>query len=831
MRFSLLHGSRQFWRDWRSGEMLALGGALLIAVAAVSAVGSFSDRVESSLQRGAGEVIASDIKMTARTQVPEEVEAKARSAGLSTARTVVFPTVLFIDGQTLLASIKGVTPEYPLRGTLGLRSESHGKEAARVAHGPERGQAWVDRRLLTTLGLRLGDRLDIGEVSLNLEAVLEYEPDRGGQFFSFSPRILAHQSDVEASGLLGPSSRATHALLAAGPVNQVVRFREFLDAQAFEGIRIVDLESAQQQVGATVGASTEFIGLASLGTLFIAGIAILVASRRYVDRRRRHAALLRCFGATGPTVLLIHIQTLAMMGVVWGFFGAALGFGAQELMTRLLGEVFSLGAGKAGFDAVLISLLLGLILLIGFSGPQLARLMRVAPMEVLRRTENQRPLISDALWYLVPVLVLILLAFQQSGQSQLVFSVLAGIVCALVVMMGVSFGLIRLLKRSARGVGVSWRFGLGRLYRDPVSTTFQIAAMGLGLTVLVTLSLVRGQLFDSWESRVPPGSPNFFLANVQDYEQPGITDFFQENLNQSLDFIPMATGRLVTINGQVPTAEAYPDPRTASRIEGNLNFSWAKEIPRDNTLIAGDWWQPGTKDAVVSLAESWAEPLRVKVGDRIGVRVGSETIEAKIANLRRVQWESFNPNFFVLFPPGVFEDAPHSLLSSARLEEEQQDVLVELSRQFPTVNIIDIGAILRQVRHLMEIVGAALNLVFGFTLAAGAAVLFAVMQSSHDARLREAAMLKVLGCDRSRLTRALNTEFVVIGIVAGVIAAGAATLTGWLLATRVLELEYVPQLSVIAISILVSIVLVWSVSRSGVRKALQAPPQATLRSP
>jgi putative ABC transport system permease protein len=281
----------------------------------------------------------------------------------------------------------------------------------------------------------------------------------------------------------------------------------------------------------------------------------------------------------------------------------------------------------------------------------------------------------------------------------------------------------------------------------------------------------------------------------------------------------------------VPTAEAYPDPRTASRIEGNLNFSWAKEIPRDNTLIAGDWWQPGTKDAVVSLAESWAEPLRVKVGDRIGVRVGSETIEAKIANLRRVQWESFNPNFFVLFPPGVFEDAPHSLLSSARLEEEQQDVLVELSRQFPTVNIIDIGAILRQVRRLMEIVGAALNLVFGFTLAAGAAVLFAVMQSSHDARLREAAMLKVLGCDRSRLTRALNTEFVVIGIVAGVIAAGAATLTGWLLATRVLELEYVPQLSVIAISILVSIVLVWSVSRSGVRKALQAPPQATLRSP
>lgn len=830
MRFSLRHGTRQFWRDWRSGEMLALGGALLTAVAAVSAVGSFSDRIESSLQRGAAEVIASDIKITARREIPKEIETRAKSVGLSTARTVVFPTVLFIEGQTLLASIKGVTSEYPLRGTLGLRGEPDRAEMTRAAHGPDRGHAWVDKRLLTTLGLRLGDRLDIGEISLNLEAVLEYEPDRGGQFFSFSPRILAHRADVEASGLLGPSSRATHALLAAGAAGQVAEFRRFLEAQSFDGIRTVDLESAQQQVGATVGASTEFIGLASLGTLFIAGIAILVASRRYVDRRRRHAALLRCFGASGRTVLLIHIQTLVMMGVVWGFFGAALGFGIQELMARLLGEVFSLGAGKAGVGAVLISLILGLVLLIGFSAPQLARLMRVAPMEVLRRTEAPRRLISDVLWYSVPVLVLVLLAVQQSGQSQLVFYVLVGIISALAVMMGVSFGLIRILKRSARGVGVSWRFGLGRLYRDPVSTTFQIAAIGLGLTVLVTLSLVRGQLFDSWESRVPPGSPNFFLANVQDYEQQGVAQFFRDRLGQSLDFIPMATGRLVTINGRVPTTDAYPDPRTVSRIEGNLNFSWSKEIPRDNTLVAGEWWQPGTAEPVVSLAESWAEPLRVQVGDRIGVRVGSETIEARIANLRKVRWESFNPNFFVLFPPGVFNQAPHSFLSSTRIEEEQQDVLVELSRQFPTVNIIDIGAILRQVRHLMEIVGVALNLVFGFTLAAGAAVLFAVMQSSHDARVREAAMLKVLGCDRSRLMRALNTEFVVIGLVAGVIAAATATLTGWLLATRVLELEYAPQFSVIGISILLSIVLVWAVSRSGVRTALTTPPQATLRS-
>jgi putative ABC transport system permease protein len=234
---------------------------------------------------------------------------------------------------------------------------------------------------------------------------------------------------------------------------------------------------------------------------------------------------------------------------------------------------------------------------------------------------------------------------------------------------------------------------------------------------------------------------------------------------------------------------------------------------------------------VVSLAKSWAAPLGVTVGDRIGVQVGAETIDARIANLREVRWESFNPNFFVLFPPGVFENAPHTFLSAVRLEESRQDALVALSRQFPTVNIIDIGAILGQVRHLIEVVGVALNLVFGFTLIAGAAVLFAVMQASHDSRIRDAAVLKVLGCNRPRLLRALNTEFFVIALVAGVVAAGAASLTGWLLASQVFNLDYAPGLLVIAISILLSVVIVWLVSRSGVEAALQSRPHATLRAP
>ena len=829
MKFSFLHGSRQFWRDWRSGEMLALGGALLTAVAAVSAVGSFSDRVQDSLERGAGEVIASDLKLTSRAEIPEIFEERAVSLGLRTARTVAFPTVLFIEGQTLLASVKGVSPGYPLRGTLGLRKDPQAPEMVRVSHGPPRGQAWVDKRLLGTLGLTLGDRLDIGEVSLTLASVLAFEPDRGGQFFSFSPRIMAHRADIEASGLLGPSSRATFALLSAGSATEVSRLRDFVEQKDPNEIRIVDLASAQRQVGATVGASTEFIGLASLGTLFIAGIAIAVAARRYVDRRRKQAALLRCFGASGRTVLLIHIQTLLMMGAVWGLVGAAIGFAVQELMTLMLGEIFTLGAGEAGWSAVAISLILGFTLLVGFSIPELARLMRVTPMEVLRRTETPVRPIRDALWYVVPVLALVLLTVQQAGQSRLVFFVLLGIIAALVAMMVASFGILKLMRRAAKGVGVSWRFGLGRLYRDPMSTTFQIAAIGLGLTVLVTLSLVRGQLFDNWEARVPPGSPNFFLANIQDYEKERLGAFFEERLDERASFTPMATGRLITINGSIPTAEDYPDPRTASRIEGNLNFSWSRDLPEDNRLVSGEWWQPGTTEPVVSLAKSWAEPLGVTVGDRIGVRVGSQTINARIMNLREVRWESFNPNFFVLFPPAAFQNAPHTFLSAIRLEEARQDELLVLSRQFPTVNIIDIGAILKQVRHLIEVVGVALNLVFGFTLIAGAVVLYAVMQSSHDSRIQDAAMLKVLGCDRRRLLYALNTEFAMIALIAGVIAAGAATLTGWLLASQVFNLEYTPGFAVIAVSILVSVVMVWLISRSGVQKALASPPQATLR--
>ena len=820
---------RQFLREWRAGELLAVAMALVTAVAAVTAVGGFAERISIGLGRSAGEVIASDIKLVGREPIPVMWEHRAAALGLKTAYTVTFPTVFFHQGQTLLASVKGVSAAYPLRGQLRSRGRSDQHDTTSKG-GPEPGQLWVESRVLTGLELELGDTLALGSVSSNLESLLIYEPDRGQQFFSFSPRVMTTISDLERSGLLGPGSRARYALLAAGPIEQVEAFRAHAASQTGSQFRVVDIARAQSQVGTTLDKARNYIGLTSIGTLLIAGIAIAVAARRYVDRRRTQAALMRCFGATRHHVMLIHAQVLLLVGITWGLVGLLIGYLVQVLMASILGDTLGIELGPARMTSGLLGLSLGIVLLLGFSIPALMRLNRFAPLGVLRRVEEPSHGFLDRLWYAIPIVVLVMLARQQAGEYGLVVVVLLGIVATLVVMMVISRLVLALLRRAARGVGVSWRFGLGRLYRDPLSSTFQIAAIGLGLTVLVLLTLVRGQLFESWQGRIGPGAPNFFFANVQAHEKVAVGEFFESRLGVKLKFTPMATGRLTAIKGDVPDPEHYPDPRAASRIEGNTNFSWAKDLPAGNTLVQGQWWESNQIKPGVSLAKSWAEPLGVTVGDELGFRVGAETLEAVVTNIREVRWESLEPNFFILFPPQVFDNAPHSFLSAAFLDAPEEVVLTHFSRAFPTVNIIDIGAVLDQVRRIIAMVSLGLNLVFVFTLAAGAAVLFAVMQAGHDRRVRDAAMLKVLGCDRRRLRATLNAEFGVIAVLAGLIAAFTASMTGAFLAREIFDLDYFLDWRVLGVSICVSLMIVWVVSWSGVRSVLKSPPTIILRS-
>ena len=828
MNSTFFYSLREIRRDWRAREIVALGMAVAISVGAVTAVLGFADRVTSGLERSAGEVIAADIKLASRDEFPGEFSEKALELGLKVAHTVSFPTVIFDDGRTLLSSVKGVSDRYPLRGELQVQTVQSGPRVVAAHAIPARGELWVDARVLSSMDLVLGDQLKLGEKSFTLGAVLTYEPDRGGQFFSFSPRLMANITDLEETGLLGPSSRARYALLAAGPSEVVEQFADIVDDLPSPKYTIIDLESAQEQVGATVTTSRDFIGMATLATLLIAGISIAVASRRYTERRRRHAALLRCFGATSREVLLIYGQTLFLLSLFWGFAGMLLGYFVQEIMSTILGEFFTSELGEIDINSGLVGLLLGTILLLGFSLPSLSRLTRVSPTEVLRKVERARYQGIDRVWHLVSIIIFLILAYTQTRSVELVGLVLFAVIGVLVAMMGCSAFVLTGLRKFSRGVGVSWRFGLGRLFRDRMASTFQISALGIGLTVLITLSLIRVQLFESWEARTPDDAPNFFFANIQDHEKNALKDFFSTRVNLAPSFTPMATGRLVSINGTIPSVDEYPDPRTASRIDGNLNFSWSGKLPQGNRLVDGEWWDATTTEPVVSLAQSWAEPLRVKVGDRIGVRVGTEEIDALIVNIREVQWENFNPNFFVLFPPNVFANAPHTYLSSTRLEGQNQDTLVSLNQLFPTINIIDIGVILKQVRRLLDLVGLALNLVFGFTLAAGSVALYSVMQSGHEARVRDVAMLKVLGCDRRRIMMALGAEFLTISLIAGLVAGISASMIGWLLAAQIFDIPYQFNPFVLVFSVFLSAIIVAALSMSHVKHALRTAPKFAL---
>ena len=827
MRIGTGHALRQLRREWRSGELVALALSLLVAVGAVTAVSAHGERIERSLMRGAGEIIAADLKVSGRQPIPDNWLARANTAGLASAEVATFPSVIFRDGITQLIAVKGVSSGYPLRGELTIRSADPGP-ASDVNWGPTAGEAWVETRLLSVLGLELGDQLELGSAQFTVSAVIAYEPDKGESFVSLAPRVMVRLGDLKKSGLLGPASRAQYALLVAGTELAVERFRQGIAPLLGLDYRIIDLKEAQLQVGSTLQRAQNFIGLAALGAILLAGIAIAVSAGRYAARHRTNVALLRCFGADRAAVLGLHVRVLLLLALLVGSIGVALGYGVESVIAQIARQVLTGELGSTGWRSAATSLGLGVVLLLGFSVPALATLNTVTPIQVLQRGAVTAAARWRHLYYVLPVAALALLALAQSTDIKIVTYVLGGSIAGLLAMMGLSAVLLRALKAISRGVGVSWRFGLARLFRHTLSSSLQIASISLGLTIILLLTLVRAQLFAAWQTRLPANAPNYFLANIQPHEQAGVDELFTQ-AGVSATYAPMAVGRLVSINGQIPDPAQYPDARASSRIEGNLNFSWAENLPSGNSLEAGTWWGEGPRHGQVSLARSWAEPLGVHIGDQLGFQVGAQELQATISSIRSVTWDSFEPNFFILFPPGAFPLTPRTLLTAIHLDEPQEVLLADLARGFPTVNIIDIGAILAQVRRIIDIVSLGLNLVFGFTVAAGALVLVATLSATRDARVYEAAVLKALGCDRRRLLASLNTEFLVMGALAGTVAAVAAALIGRILATRVFYIDYTPNLLLLLVSVSAAVLLVWLASRAGMRKVLATPPALVLK--
>ena len=788
---------RMLTRDWRAGELTVLIAAIILAVGSVGTVAFFADRVKTALTRHANLLLGADVLVSGDRALPESLADEARRRGLAATPALKFNSMVQRAGSgadtgAVLADVKAVASGYPLRGAI-LLVDPNVPDGTAATGIPQRGQAWPDERLAARLGVKAGDSIAVGEATLEVGAIVQQEPEVASGLLSIGPRLLVNLDDVPATNLLQPGNRATWRLLVADLSNRgrLDPYLAWLTAELKPGQRMENVRDLRPEVRQTLERADQFLGLSSLVAVVLAAVAIALAASRYLRRHLDAAAMLRCFGASRGRTLALFVLQFAILALGASVAGILLALGGQQLLVVLLGSIADGDLPIPGVLPAVAAFATGILLLLGFALPPLIALAGAPPLRVLRR-DLPRPRPGGLLAYALGAAVIALLIGWQAQDTKTGAIVVAGIGGLLAAAALTAWILVALLKRLPQR-GVTWRFGLANLRRRPLASSLQIAALALGLMALLLLTVVRGDLLRNWRSSLPPDAPNHFLVNVLPDQVDGVRAALKSITGTDITLYPMVRGRLVAVNGTSLDTTKYGDTRARRLAEREFNLSWASDLPKTNRVTAGQWFAAATgTDAGISMEEGIAEQLNLKLGDALTWDLAGVTVTAKISSLRKVEWDSFRPNFFTLFAPGVLESMPVTYLGAAKLPHGPQSTtwLTSLVQQYPNVLAIDVGEIIRQVQTIMDQVARAVEFVFLFTLLGGLLVLQAAIAATQDERRFDAAILRTLGASQAQLRTAQVAEFLVLGALAGLLAAAGATAIGYVLSDQIFRIPF-----------------------------------------
>jgi putative ABC transport system permease protein len=819
-------------RDWRSGELRVLLIALLIAVTCVTSVSFFTSRISQALISQSSELLGADLRLVSDHPIKVSAFNIARKDGLQTTETRSFRSMIMADGHAHLVEIKAVGKGYPLRGHLRIATDQFTQDAP-TNKLPESGEVWVSSRLLQQFGLSVGERVQVGNLSVRISAVLTYEPDRSGNMFSLAPRLLMNLKDLPATDLEQEGSRISYMLLVAGDQRQVKEFQQQMKTLLERGERLEGASDARREIRTALTRAQQFLGLAAVVAVVLACVAIAMAARRFSHRHLDTCAIMRCFGARQSQLTMIFVLQLFMLGLMSGLVGVLAGYFSQTVLAKLLGGLLLVKLPQPSVLPVLIGLGVSFGGLMGFALPPILRLRNVPTMRVLNRDSagvfnGSKPITMTS--YLPGLVALAVLVLIQAGDLKLGFWLLSGLVGTALVLWVVSALLVWGLKHIARHGSSAWRFGLVNLTRRTNASIIQVMAFGVGLMVLLLLTVVRGDLLRGWAQSIPPDAPNRFVINIQPDQLTAVKAFFKRKGMETATLYPMVRGRLIKINGKPVSAGDYQDQRTKRLVDREFNLSWAEKVQKDNKIVAGHWWNKNDEGKhLFSVEAEIARAIGIKVGDTLTYNIAGQPFTAKVTSLRKVEWDSMHANFFVLASPGALNGYPQSYITSFYLPNSKARYLDEMVKSFPNLTVIDIASILAQIRLIIERVSLAVQYVFIFTLAAGLTVMYAAIQSTMDERLRENAILRALGAQRRRLWKSLAAEFVTLGSLAGLLAAFTAGVVGFALAHYVLNLDYVANNWLWVAGLLSGGIGVGFAGIVGARQVIKSPPLTVLR--
>ena len=818
---------RQLLRDARAGELRVLFFAVLVAVAASTAIGYFGARLNGAMVLRATEFLGADLVLEGSSPAREEQIRVGNELGLKHAQIVEFSSVIATDNGIQLSSIKAADDAYPLRGQLKSAAQPYGEE--QPGGGPKSGQAWVEPRLLTALDLKVGDDIDVGSKTVKITRVLTYEPDRAGNFYSLTPRVLINLDDLQATGIVQPGSRVSFRELWRGEAPALQSYRDVIQPGLEANQRLLDGRDGNQQIGGALGKAERYLNMASLVAVLLAGVAVALSATRFANRRFDASALLRCLGLSRRETLWLFSLQLAMLGLLASVTGALLGWLAQLGLFALLHDLLPNDVPPGGVMPALAGMGTGLVALAGFALPPLAALGRVPPLRVLRRDILPIPA-STWTVYGAALLALGLIMWRMSLDLVLTFALLGGGVIAALILGGLLLLGLKGLRRGLARASLPWRLGLGQLLRQPLAAAGQALAFGLILLSMALIALLRGELLDTWQSQLPKDAPNYFALNILPTDKDAFGARLHELQAQAAPIYPVVPGRLISINGEPVQEIVTKDSSGDKAVQRDLSLTWAADLPEGNELTAGQWWsaQPPQGVPGVSVEAKVAESLKLKLGDHLVFTVAGVNREAQVTSLRSINWDNFQPNFFMIFQPGTLQDLPTTYLTSFYLAPGHDTQIIELSRSFPAVTILPIDALLEQLRSILAQVTIAIEYVLLFVLAAGMTVLFSGLQSTLDERIRQGALLRALGAERQLLIKARRIEFGLLGATSGLLAALGAELVSLVLYRYAFDLPWHPHPWLLLLPVL-GAVMVGGAGVFGTRRALNASPLTVLR--
>lgn len=782
MRFIRL-GLGLLQRERASGEWRVLLLALIIGVGSVSTTGFLGDRLKRAMsEQGAG-FLGADLLVTS----PHPIESWPGSTdhSLAISQALEFPSMLARGDAFQLATVRAVDAAYPLRGSVRIAPQAFAASTARPAQPPP-GSVYVAPELLPLLSAKVGDRVQIGEAHFTIAGVVAEEPGQLGGVFGLAPRVFMRADEVARTRVLQPGSRVSHLYQFAGQPTQLAAFSAALKPALDRTQRLIGSREGVETLRGAFANADRYIQLTALISLLLSVAAIAIAARRHALRHYDQAALLRCFGATTAQLRTLYAVQLLALGVLGSLLGVAIGALTQQALAALVlpDAVARLPAlGLAPVGAAIVS---GLLALAGASLPALMRLIRVSPLRVLRRDLPPVPLGAWLSAALSGSALLLLIAWY-AGDARLVgmfVGALAGLIVVLILLARLALFAGRGIQKMSHG---PLRFGLAQLLRHRFDSTLQLGAFTLALFLVALLALVRSDLVAGWRQQLPPEAPNYFLVNIAPDQQEPVAAYLSQHRLKASTLYPMVRGRLSTKNG-VPIASTLPpDARDSNSLRRELNLTWTAELPENNVVLSGTWHgdEPSPE---LSVESGMAERLNLALGDRLGFQVGDQTIAARITSIRSVKWDSMQPNFFIIFAPGQLDNLPASAIASVYVPPGASAMLPGFVKAFPGVTVLALDKLIANIEAVFDQIIGAIQLLLGFLLAAGMAVVIATLLASLDARQQEAVLLRTLGAQRAYLAKALWSELLVLGLLAGLLASACAELAMALISDRLFEL-------------------------------------------